>query len=219
MAVGHEVEGKSTRSRQTTAGNGDAKAAGGANGQRGNGRVEASELLPLLAALQAAERGEAGIRLPVRGEGIVAQLHAAFNAHGARRETLAKEVRRVGRVVGQEGRMHERAQLRGATGTWGDTVDAINALIDDLIRPTTEVARVIDAVAQGDLSQKMQLKIEGRPVKGEFARIGTTVNAMVDQLSSFADEVTRVAREVGTEGRLGGQAEVKGVSGVWKDLT
>src|SRR5207253_1626077 len=86
-------------------------------------------------------------------------------------------------------------------------------------RPTTEVARVIDAVADGDLSQKMQLNIGGQPVKGEFRRIGTTVNAMVDQLSSFADEVTRVAREVGTDGKLGGQARVKGVSGVWKDLT
>src|SRR3954447_17293713 len=92
-------------------------------------------------------------------------------------------------------------------------------MIEDLVRPTTEVARVIDAVAEGDLNQKMQLKIEGRPVKGEFLRIGTTVNAMVDQLSSFADEVTRVAREVGTEGKLGGQAQVKGVSGTWKDLT
>ncbi|HSJ76416.1 MAG TPA: HAMP domain-containing protein, partial [Gemmatimonadales bacterium] len=86
-------------------------------------------------------------------------------------------------------------------------------------RPTTEVARVIDAVAEGDLNQKMQLKIEGRPVKGEFLHIGTTVNSMVDQLSSFADEVTRVAREVGTEGKLGGQAQVRGVSGTWKDLT
>src|SRR5436305_10287686 len=92
-------------------------------------------------------------------------------------------------------------------------------MIDDLSRPTLEVARVIDEGAQGDLSQKMALKIEGRPVKGEFLRIGTTVNTMVDQLSSFADEVTRVAREVGTEGKLGGQAQVKGVSGTWKDLT
>ena len=87
------------------------------------------------------------------------------------------------------------------------------------MQPTTEVARVIGAVAQGDLSQKMALEIDGQPVKGEFLRIGTTVNAMVDQLSSFADEVTRVAKEVGTDGKLGGQAQVKGVSGTWKDLT
>src|SRR5207244_12242332 len=104
-------------------------------------------------------------------------------------------------------------------GAWEEQIDAVNGLIDDLVRPTTEVARVIDAVADGDLTQKMALEIEGQTVKGEFLRIGTTVNTMVDQLSSFADEVTRVAREVGTEARLGGQAEVKGVSGTWKDLT
>src|SRR5207244_3179287 len=104
-------------------------------------------------------------------------------------------------------------------GAWEEQIDAVNGLIDDLVRPTTEVARVIDAVADGDLTQKMALEIAGQPVKGEFLRIGTTVNTMVDQLSSFADEVTRVAREVGTEGKLGGQAEVKGVSGTWRDLT
>ena len=96
---------------------------------------------------------------------------------------------------------------------------SVNQLIADLVAPTNEVARVITAVARGDLSQKMVLEIEGRPVRGEFLRIGTTVNAMVDQLNSFAAEVTRVAKEVGNEGKLGGQADVKGVSGTWKDLT
>ena len=109
--------------------------------------------------------------------------------------------------------------MPGAYGGWADSVEAVNSLVDDLVRPTTEVGRVIAAVAQGDLSQKMALTIEGQPVKGEFSRIGQTVNAMVDQLGSFADEVTRVAREVGTDGKLGGQAEVKGVSGTWRDLT
>src|SRR5207237_107331 len=109
--------------------------------------------------------------------------------------------------------------LQGAQGGDARTIDAVNTMVDDLVRPTQEVARVIDAVAEGDLTQKMQLKIEGRAVRGEFLRIGTTVNAMVDQLSSFASEVSRVAREVGTEGILGGQAKVKGVSGTWKDLT
>src|SRR5207237_751965 len=132
---------------------------------------------------------------------------------------FSKEVARVGRAIGREGRLTERAVTPAGSGHWADTTDALNTLIDDLVRPTTEVARVIDAVADGDLSQKMQLNIGGQPVKGEFRRIGTTVNAMVDQLSSFADEVTRVAREVGTDGKLGGQARVKGVSGVWKDLT
>ena len=96
---------------------------------------------------------------------------------------------------------------------------AVNSLIDDLGRPTTEIARVIVAVAEGDLSQHMALEIDGRPLRGEFLRIGRTVNTMVDQLSSFADEVTRVAREVGTEGKLGGQADVRGVAGTWRDLT
>ena len=122
-------------------------------------------------------------------------------------------------VVGREGRLTTRAKVQGVTGFWADTLEALNSLIDDLSRPTREVGRVLDAVAQGDLSQKMVLEIDGQPVKGEFARIGSTVNAMVDQLSAFAAEVTRVAREVGTEGKLGGQARVKGVSGVWKDLT
>src|SRR5439155_895115 len=129
------------------------------------------------------------------------------------------EIVRLERVVGREGRMTERASLGDVSGSWKTSVNSINALIADLVQPTTEVARVLLAVAEGDLTQKMALEIEGQPVKGEFLRIGTTVNAMVDQLSSFAAEVTRVAREVGTDGKLGGQAEVKGVSGVWKDLT
>ena len=132
---------------------------------------------------------------------------------------MTKELVRIARVIGREGRMTERASLPGATGGWEASIDSVNSLIDDLVRPTTEVGRVMDAVAEGDLTQKMALTIEGQPVKGEFPRIGTTVNTMVDQLVSFADEVTRVAREVGTEGKLGGQAQVKGVSGTWKDLT
>ncbi|WP_242419087.1 HAMP domain-containing protein, partial [Frankia sp. CpI1-P] len=112
-----------------------------------------------------------------------------------------------------------RMEDQGSPGGWSDMTQAANSLIDDLARPTHEVARVIAAVAEGDLSQHMALEIAGQPVRGEFLRIGTTVNTMVDQLSSFADEVTRVAREVGTEGNLGGQAKVKDVSGVWRDLT
>ena len=105
------------------------------------------------------------------------------------------------------------------TGGWADSAGALNALVTDLVAPTTEVARVIKAVAAGDLSQKMVLEIDGKSVQGEFLRIGTTVNTMVDQLNGFASEVTRVAREVGTEGKLGGQAHVPGVAGTWKDLT
>ena len=104
-------------------------------------------------------------------------------------------------------------------GGWADEVAAINTLIDDLVWPTTEVTRAIGAVAKGDLGQSMALEVDGRPLEGEFLRSAKLVNKMIDQLSVFTSEVTRVAREVGTEGKLGGQAEVKGVSGVWKDLT
>src|SRR5439155_108264 len=131
----------------------------------------------------------------------------------------SREITRVARVVGRDGRMEERVQLEGAGGVWATAATATNGLIDDLVRPTNEVASVLSAVADGDLSQKMALTIEGRPVKGEFQRIGAVVNAMVEQLSSFSVEVTRVAREVGTDGKLGGQAEVSGASGTWKDLT
>ncbi|MGZ4389671.1 MAG: HAMP domain-containing protein, partial [Gaiellaceae bacterium] len=204
------------------------QAAADGNGAHPNGTAKAgdatadvsrAELEQLLAALNAARDGDFRLRLPVRGKGMSAELTRAFNELANRREALTKEIGRVGRVIGREGRMTERASTAGADGHWLETVNSLNTLIDDLVRPTTEVARVFDAVAQGDLSQKMALKIEGQPVKGEFQRIGTTVNAMVDQLSSFADEVTRVAREVGTDGKLGGQAKVRGVSGVWKDLT
>ncbi|HEY8407343.1 MAG TPA: HAMP domain-containing protein [Gaiellaceae bacterium] len=177
------------------------------------------DLEQLLHALEAARDGNFTLRLPASGTGIVADIRRAFNELADRREGFYKEIGRVGRAVGREGRLTERAHAPADAGHWAASTNAINTLIDDLVRPTTEVARVIDAVAEGDLGQKMQLTIDGRPVKGEFRRIGTTVNAMVDQLSSFADEVTRVAREVGTEGKLGGQAKVRGVSGVWKDLT
>jgi len=180
------------------------------------------QLLPLLEALQSARDGDFSRRLPVskrRGNDVLEQIYATFNDVIGLNSAMAEEITRVGRIVGREGRMTERARLDGARGSWANSNDSINQLIEDLARPTTEVARVITAVAQGDLSQKMALEIEGTPVKGEFLRIGTTVNTMVDQLSSFADEVTRVAREVGTEGKLGGQAKVKGASGTWNDLT
>ncbi len=105
--------------------------------------------------------------------------------------------------------MRDRATIGAAGGSWAGSVDALNSLITDLVQPTSEVARVIKAVAEGDLSQKVELEIEGKTVQGEFFRIGSTVNRMVDQLNAFASEVTRVAREVGTEGRLGGQANVQ----------
>src|SRR5205814_1062759 len=134
-------------------------------------------------------------------------------------ESVSDEFVRVANLVGLEGKMTERASLGTAKGAWWTIVESINSLIGDLTQPTNEVARVITSVAKGDLSQKMSLEIDGRPLKGEFFRIGTTVNVMVDQLNSFASEVSRAAKEVGMEGRLGGQADVSGASGVWKDLT
>ena len=195
---------------------------GGTSSASDNGATTPTpaQLRALLKALEAARDGDFSVRLSPRSrDGVIGEIAAAYDALAERNASMEAEMARIGRVVGREGRMTERASLGGAPGGWQQSIDAVNALIDDLARPTTEVARVIDAVAEGDLSQKMALKIEGKSLKGEYLRIGTTVNAMVDQLGSFADEVTRVAREVGTEGKLGGQAEVAGVSGTWRDLT
>src|SRR5207253_1672488 len=189
-------------------------------GHNGHSGAEEARLRQLLEALVAAQDGEFAVRLPfTRGTGLMAEIARTFNHVVGRNEALTTEWVRLERVVGREGRMTERASLGEVKGGWKTSVDSINALIADLVQPTTEVARVLVAVAEGDLTQKMALEIEGQPVKGEFLRIGTTVNSMVDQLSCFAAEVTRVAKEVGTEGRLGGQAEVTGVSGMWSDLT
>jgi HAMP domain-containing protein/signal transduction histidine kinase len=186
------------------------------NGKAGAGEAVLQELLDALLELK---QGNFDVRLPARRAGLPGKIAVAFNDCVGLIAKTTHEIDRVSRLVGREGRMSERMVLTGATGTWTDRIDAINALIDDLIRPMTEISRVIEAVARGDLSQKVALSIEGRPVKGEYQRVGRAVNAMVDQLSSFGAEVSRVAKEVGTDGKLGGQAKVKGVSGTWKDLT
>ena len=167
-------------------------------------------------ALSEAEAGNDKAKVTTRRGGVHGELARRVNALIQRQTQFSRELTRVARVVGRDGRMEERVQLDGTTGSWGAAVAATNGLIDDLVRPTNEVARVLSAVAEGDLSQKMALTIEGRPVKGEFQRIGAVVNAMVDQLSSFSAEVTRVAREVGTDGKLGGQADVEGLRGTWQ---
>jgi len=184
-----------------------------------NGADPDPVLLRLHAALRAAADGDFDQRLPARRKGVLGDIERAYNDLAERNAQLTAELVRLGRVVGREGRMTERAKVGTADGGWETALSSVNGLVDDLVRPTTEVARVIVAVAEGDLTQKMELRIDGQPLKGEFARIGTTVNTMVDQLGSFADEVSRVAREVGTEGKLGGQAAVPGVAGTWKDLT
>src|SRR5213082_1842818 len=132
---------------------------------------------------------------------------------------MTQEFERLSKVVGKEGKITQRGRVRNARGGWETAIRSINELIDDMVQPTAEVSRVIGAVAKGDLSQSMSVEIDGRPLRGEFLHIGKVVNTMVEQLASFASEVTRVAREVGTEGELGGQAKVKGVAGTWKDLT
>src|SRR6185295_6937471 len=134
-------------------------------------------------------------------------------------ETIADEFARIREDVGKGGQINQRVHAPTASGGWAAKVESVNALIGDLVRPTAEVARVIDSVAKGDLSQRMQLEIDGAALAGEFLRIGKVVNTLVEQVDGFASEVTRVAREVGTDGQLGGQAQVKGVAGVWKGLT
>ncbi|HEX2808460.1 MAG TPA: HAMP domain-containing protein, partial [Kineosporiaceae bacterium] len=179
---------------------------------------ENRELLDVLQVLASLCSGDFSLRAEPL-EGLAGQVVERVNQLATLHERRTRELVRAGRVIGREGRTTERLDEVGCEGDWFTGAAAVNSLIDDLVRPTTEVARVIAAVAEGDLSQQMALDIVGQPVKGEFLRIGTTVNTMVDQLSSFAAEVTRVAREVGTEGKLGGQAQVMGVSGIWKDLT
>jgi HAMP domain-containing protein/CheY-like chemotaxis protein/signal transduction histidine kinase len=203
-----ESDRKTRPTRKTTARPGS---------ENGAGTLTEAQLARLTSALEAARDGDFSVRL--RAEGALADVATVFNTLVERNQQVTRELVRVSKVVGREGRITERAGVAGAPGSWAEKVGAVNELIDNLARPTIEVARVIDAVADGDLRQRIQLEIDGQPVRGEFRRIGTTVNAMVDQLSSFAAEVTRVAREVGTEGKLGGQARVKGVSGTWKDLT
>jgi HAMP domain-containing protein len=175
-------------------------------------------LAELTDALAQLRRGRFDVRLP-RREGAAGALADQFNDMAAVAQRHNRDLLRIGRSVGREGRMGDRLDEESYDGAWADGARAVNALIDDLAAPTAEIARVIEAVAEGDLSQHMALEIEGRPLRGEYRRIGRTVNTMVDQLSSFADEVTRVAREVGTDGRLGGQADVRGVSGTWRALT
>ncbi|MFF4877096.1 HAMP domain-containing protein, partial [Micromonospora sp. NPDC000668] len=172
----------------------------------------------LTEALRRVRRGDLKVRLPRRA-GKGGEVADAFNEVVSLQERQYLDLRRISRIVGRDGRLTERLDDEGLDGSWAEGQRAINSLIDDLGRPTTEIARVIVAVADGDLSQHMALEIDGRPLRGEYLRIGRTVNTMVDQLSSFSNEVTRVAREVGTEGKLGGQADVRGVAGTWKDLT
>ena len=187
------------------------------NGSRlSKGELDESALLK---ALSAFKRGDFSVRLPEHWDGNAGKIADLFNDVIAMNQRMARELDRIGQVVGKEGRITQRASLGDVSECWADAIGSVNELIADLVHPTSEMARVIGAVAKGDLSQTMATDIEGRQLQGEFLRTAKTVNTMVDQLGAFASEVTRVAREVGTEGKLGGQAKVKGVAGTWKDLT
>ncbi|WP_055538483.1 HAMP domain-containing protein [Streptomyces neyagawaensis] len=186
--------------------------------------MDTAALDRLLTALEAMRDGNFRKRLTVSGDGVMAEIAAVFNEVADRNLHLTGELSRVRRMVGREGKLTERLETGATEGSWAAAIDASNALVDDLVRPVSEVSRVLSAVAEGDLSPRMELRTHapdgsGHPLRGEFLKVGRTVNNLVDQLSTFTDEVTRVASEVGTEGKLGGQARVRGMSGSWKDLT
>src|SRR5215470_13800742 len=173
----------------------------------------------LLKVLTAFRKGDFSVRLAVPESAVDAKIAETLNEIIELNEKMTREFARISNSVGKEGRINQRAGLGSHGGGWAACVDSLNTLIGDVVQPSTEVARVITAVAKGDLSQTMALDVDGRPLKGEFLRTARVVNTMVGRLNAFASEVTRVAREVGSEGKLGGQARVPGVAGTWKDLT
>ena len=182
-----------------------------------NGKSDASQ--ELLHALQAMRAGDFSVRMTGDHLGIEGKIADTFNEIVAANQRMAQQLERVGQVVGREGKTRQRVKFGLASGSWADMEGSVNTLIDDLLWPTREVTRAVAAVAQGDLLQTVKLDVDGRPLGGEFLQSANIVNTMIKQLSVFTSEVTRVAREVGTEGKLGGQAQVPEVTGVWKDLT
>jgi HAMP domain-containing protein len=173
----------------------------------------------LLLALQSVRSGDFSVRLPNDWSGIDGKIADTFNEIVQGYQKIDQELKRVGQVVGKEGRTRERTRFDYSKGAWGEMEGSVNTLIDDLLRPTTEFTGAIAAVAKGNLTQTMRLDVDGRMLEGEFLRSASIVNTMIQQLGVFTSEVTRVAREVGSDGKLGGQAQVPGMSGVWKDLT
>ncbi|HTC20556.1 MAG TPA: HAMP domain-containing protein, partial [bacterium] len=177
------------------------------------------DILQLLQTMMALKKGDFSVRLPLDWTGVAGRIADTFNYVVERNERMAKELERLSRAVAKEGKINQRALLGEFEGSWSEMMESVNTLIDELVRPTSEMSRVIGAVAKGDLSQEAALEVGGRALEGEFLQTARTINTMVAQLKSFASEVTRVAREVGTEGKLGGQAIVPDVAGTWKDLT
>jgi HAMP domain-containing protein/CheY-like chemotaxis protein/predicted transcriptional regulator len=179
-----------------------------------------TDYLPIiLMGLQTMKDGDFSVRLPGSWTGLAGKIADHFNEIVSANEQMARELKRVGQHVGKEGKTRERIRVPRHQGAWDDMETSVNTLIEDLLRPTNEVTRAIAAVAQGNLTQTVRLDVDGRPLEGEFLRSATIVNTMIQQLGVFTAEVTRVAREVGTDGKLGGQAMVSGVAGTWKDLT
>jgi len=191
------------------------------NNGHSNGTAEAAsaDFTAILASLQTMRDGDFSVRLPGSWTGLAGKIADTFNEIVAANQQMAQELKRVGQVVGKEGRTRERTRFHESRGAWGEMEVSVNTLVEDLLRPTTEVTRAIAAVAQGNLTQTVRLDVDGRPLEGEFLRSANIVNTMIQQLGVFTAEVTRVAREVGTDGKLGGQAQVPGVAGTWKDLT
>ncbi|HYJ07580.1 MAG TPA: HAMP domain-containing protein, partial [Polyangiaceae bacterium] len=192
---------------------------GNTGGPPPTGLESDAELREILRGLGAVREGDFSVRLPGHWTGLVGKIADTFNDVVSANQAMARQLERVGQVVGKEGKTRQRVRFTRQVGAWAEMETSVNNLMDDLLWPTTEVTRALAAVAQGDLAQNMRLDVEGRPLQGEFLRSATIVNSMIKQLGVFTSEVTRVAREVGTDGKLGGQAEVPDVSGVWKDLT
>ena len=213
MATTAAVTGREGRKAKSSV-NGD-----DSNISRSHSTPEADDLALILARLQTMRDGDFSVRLPVAWVGLKGKIADTFNDIVAANEQMAAELNRVGQAVGKEGKTRERTRFQQSRGSWGKMEASVNTLVEDLLRPTTEVTRAIAAVAQGNLAQTVRLDVGGRPLEGEFLRSATIVNTMIQQLGVFTAEVTRVAREVGTDGKLGGQAQVPGVAGTWKDLT
>jgi HAMP domain-containing protein/signal transduction histidine kinase/CheY-like chemotaxis protein len=180
--------------------------------------MDEAHLERLLEAMVAMRDGNFRKRLPAGAEGVLGEIAAVYNEIADRQQHLISELARVHRVAGREGRHSERLAPGLGEGSWARAVDDANGLVTDLVRPTGELARVLAAVSEGDLGERLELRVDGQQLRGEPLRLARSVNRLVGQLSSIADEITRVTREVGTEGKLGGQARVRNADGSWRDL-
>jgi len=188
--------------------------------KNGNGHLDSdSELAVILQTLINVRNGDFSVRLPVVWTGLTGRIADTFNEIVSANQQMSLELKRLGQTLGKEGKIRERVRFNIPQGAWGEMENSVNTLTEDLLRPITEVTRAIAAVAQGNLTQTVRLEVDNRPLEGEFLRSANIVNTMIQQLGVFTAEVTRVAREVGTDGKLGGQAVVPGVAGTWKDLT